>query len=321
MHPAFSVIVFTTLTGSGYGVLAFLGLQSALGVAPFGRGATVALYAFALALTSVGLLSSLLHLGRPARAWRAFSQWRSSWLSREGIAALFTFLPALMALAFAWLQNHGATSRAIGVLLCASSLVTVACTAMIYASLPPIAAWRDRAVVPVYLAYTVLGGMLWSYAAGAWVGAGANLLGVATVAALAAMLAALKFDYWRRIDRDPMQPTTAAAIGLPHIGTVRSFERPHTESNYLLREMGHVLARRHAERLRQLAIGVGLVLPVLATGVAALAGMGRFEAVVLTLAAFAFQLGALVERWLFFAQARHSVTSYYGYADAARTGK
>ena len=48
---------------------------------------TLSAAAFAL-LVSAGLLSSVGHLGKPLRAWRAFSQWRSSWLSREGVAAL-----------------------------------------------------------------------------------------------------------------------------------------------------------------------------------------------------------------------------------------
>ena len=33
--------------------------------------------ALALLLITAGLLSSLKHLGRPERAWRALSQWRS----------------------------------------------------------------------------------------------------------------------------------------------------------------------------------------------------------------------------------------------------
>ena len=48
----------------------------------------------ALVLITAGLLSSTAHLGRPERAWRAFSQWRTSWLSREGVAAVFTYVPA-----------------------------------------------------------------------------------------------------------------------------------------------------------------------------------------------------------------------------------
>src|SRR5262245_6500916 len=95
MHPSYSVILFTTASGAGYGLLALLGLVG-LNHGPasswwFGVTALVV----ALSLIVAGLLSSTFHLGRPERAWRAFSQWRSSWLSREGIASIVTFIPAL----------------------------------------------------------------------------------------------------------------------------------------------------------------------------------------------------------------------------------
>src|SRR3546814_9410200 len=88
MKPAFSVIFFTTLSGAGYGMLFWLGLRYAWQPLPLSRDFALVLFALALALVSIGLLSSLLHLGRPARAWRALSQWHSSWLSREGVLAM-----------------------------------------------------------------------------------------------------------------------------------------------------------------------------------------------------------------------------------------
>jgi sulfite dehydrogenase (quinone) subunit SoeC len=309
MHPAFSVILFTTLSGSGYGLLALLGLQRLLQPAAFTGGAALGVYGFALTLVTVGLLASLWHLGQPTRAWRAVTQWRTSWLSREGVASLLTYVPALAALWLAWNGGDDLAARATGGVLCVASLVTVACTAMIYVSLPPIPAWSDRAVLPGYLAYALLGGAWWLLAALALLGAWVPGWAAAAVALLALALGLLKHAYWRRIER-PALPSAAAAIGLPSIGTVRSFERPHTERNYLLREMGFVLARRHARRLRALALGLGLLLPVLLLVPSVL--WPATASVALPLAALIFQLGALVERWLFFAQARHTIQSYYG---------
>ena len=91
MHPAPSIIIFTTLSGLGYGLAAVLGL----GLLDPAALATKLAYLLALALISGGLLSSTLHLGNPQRAWRALSQWRSSWLSREGVLAILTFAPLL----------------------------------------------------------------------------------------------------------------------------------------------------------------------------------------------------------------------------------
>ncbi len=91
MHPALSIIVFTTLSGLGYGLAAVLGL----GLLDPSAIATKAAYVCSIAFIVAGLLSSTLHLGNPQRALRAFSQWRSSWLSREGVMAIITFAPLL----------------------------------------------------------------------------------------------------------------------------------------------------------------------------------------------------------------------------------
>src|ERR687886_1637352 len=139
MHPALSIIFFTTASGAGYGLLALCGALAALGLAPQERGLAAAACGLALALVSGGLLASMLHLGRPERAWRAFSQWRSSWLSREGVAAIATFVPAgLFALLWAGFGSTGPATSIAGLLAAAGAIVTVVCTAMIYRSLKPI---------------------------------------------------------------------------------------------------------------------------------------------------------------------------------------
>ena len=94
MHPAYSVILFTTASGAGYGLLVWLALGGMLGLVPAERWLGIVGFGLAFALITAGLLSSTAHLGRPERAWRAFSQWRSSWLSREGVMAVATYVPA-----------------------------------------------------------------------------------------------------------------------------------------------------------------------------------------------------------------------------------
>ena len=88
------------------------------------------------------------------------------------------------------------------------------------------------------------------------------------------------------------------------------FERPHTEANYLLREMGYVLARKHARRLRLLAMLLFAAAPLLCSLPLFLYAHGHVGLPMAAAAAFALS-GALVERWLFFAEARHMVTLYY----------
>src|SRR5882672_450227 len=106
MHPAYSVILFTTASGAGYGLLVWLAAAVLLDLVPAERWLGLTGFGLAFALITAGLLSSTAHLGRPERAWRAFSQWRTSWLSREGVLAVFTYLPAgLLALAWVLAQD------------------------------------------------------------------------------------------------------------------------------------------------------------------------------------------------------------------------
>ena len=318
MNPALSVIFFTTLSGAGYGLL----FWSALAALTGGASARALLVAtlLALVLASAGLLASFWHLGKPLRAWRAFSQWRTSWLSREGVAAVLTYIPALLfaaallpAMIGSRAQGEPVELNAVGLLvafaLMACALATVACTAMIYASLKPIPAWRHRLVLPGYFGFALLCGGLLLVAISAWSGAsptrGMALGGIG----LAALLAALKLHYWRAIDAAPLPATRGDAVGLPR-RTVTVFERPHTESNYLTREMAFVVARTHAQRLRWLALLLFAVVPI-----GCLFALGRSDVIApgtwLWIAALAALAGAFVERWLFFAQARHLVTLYY----------
>src|SRR4051812_3263486 len=94
MHPAYSVIFFTSASGGGYLLLALLGLFGALGILPADPVLGVVGFGLGFGMVTAGLLSSTFHLGHPERAWRAFSQWRSSWLSREGVLSLASFVPS-----------------------------------------------------------------------------------------------------------------------------------------------------------------------------------------------------------------------------------
>jgi DMSO reductase anchor subunit len=308
MNPAFSVIAFTTLSGTGYGMLAWLGLRYAWRALPLSREFAATLFAVALALVSIGLLSSLLHLGQPGRAWRAVSQWRSSWLSREGVLALATYAPAIGLVCLIWLGAFDDASRLLGLLQAAMAIATVCATAMIYASLRTIPAWSDRHVLPGYVLYALLSGgavLLTLLSLTGWRARLPELLGA--MAGLV-LLALLKLSYWRAIDRKELPGDRASALGMPQGRELHGFERPHTGENFVTREMGFVLARKHARPLRAIAIALSVMLPLLALLGIALHGP---ETPLWTAAAASLLLGAMVERWLFFAQARHVVMRYY----------
>jgi DMSO reductase anchor subunit len=312
MHPAYSVIFFTSASGGGFLLLALLGVFGAMGVLPADPVLGLVSFGLAFAMVTAGLLASTFHLGHPERAWRAFSQWRSSWLSREGVLAVATYVPSGL-YAIGWI-GFGRVVPLLGWLTALLALATVAATAMIYVSLKPIQRWANRYVLPNYL--------LLGWASGAtWLALIAALLLPARDLALPAFdwtaivglaLAALgKLLYWRFIDRSRGRATAESATGLGGIGKVRLFAAPHTEENYLQKEMGYRVARKHAVKLRLLALGIGFSAPAVLVFLATLVP-GLAAAALLALAAIGNAAGTLTERWLFFAEARHTVTLYYG---------
>ena len=306
MHPAYSVIFFTSASGGGYGLLVWLGLLGASGQLPSDRWFGFVGLAWALLMVVAGLLASTAHLGHPERAWRAFSQWRSSWLSREGVMAVLTFVPAGI-LAVFWVFL-GRILPVVALLTAISALLTIACTAMIYASLKTIRRWRHPLTVPAYVAIGLSTGALWL-----------ACLGFGHVAWLAAITLAIagmvKFAYWHSIDHEKPGETTASATGLGAPGKVHLFAAPHTSENYLQREMGFQIARKHALKLRRIALLLGFGAPLLLCLLAAL--LPAVPAFLALLLAVIFNAaGVLTERWLFFAEARHTVMLYYG-AEAA----
>ena len=309
MHPALSVIFFTTASGAGYGLLALLGISAAAGLLPPDLALGLVGLGLALALISAGLLASTAHLGHPERAWRAFSQWRSSWLSREGVASVLTYVPAT-ALAVGWVilgQLDGWVAAA-GVLAALGAAVTVAMSGMIYASIKPVAQWHTPFTLPGYLifavmtGFTLFNGLLQGFE-----------LGTKWVIVLTVLAAALGWGFKRSAwshDAVKDRPTLGSATGLGG-GEVRSIQWPHTARNYLLKEMGYRIARKHSYRLRIIMQGLAFVGPIILL-LLALAFSG-WPAIVTSLLAIPVQLtGMLLERWLFFAEATHTVTLYYG---------
>ncbi len=310
MHPAYSVIFFTVSSGAGYGLLAWLTLTRQFGLVSLESRPAAAVAVSALVLVTAGLLSSTFHLGHPERAWRAISQWRTSWLSREGLLAIITYFPAMALLALWWFSAAGVLVDVVALTTALLSVATVFSTAMIYTALTTIPRWANSWVPATYLLLAAASGGLLLLAALALVGEDAGALNWPVLAAL--VLAWLgKLAYWRHIDGLPATSHSGTATGLSGADNVRSLEWPHTSANFVQREMGYQIARKHAAGLRRLALWLGLAAPGVCLLILGLS-RGRFQAALVLLALLAGVIGILIERWLFFAEAEHVVTLYYG---------
>lgn len=288
MHPAPSVIVFTVLTGFGFAALSLLSLNI-----PNVNGIeAIYFYVPAFTFAVIGLIASTFHLGNPQRAWKAFSQFQTSWLSREGVFSICALIfCALIAVAKIFAQVHPMIP---GVVASASCVLTILATAMIYAQLKTIPRWNTF-LTPIIFFLSAYGGGL--------------IMTAQILAAICSMTALLIFlwIYWLWGDGAFKRAghTIETATGLGEIGKTKQFEPPHTGDNYLLSEMVYVVGRKHARKLRIFASLFACILPV---------GILFFAPITATSVLISFCLhicGLFIARWLFFAEAEHVVGLYY----------
>ncbi|MES0880855.1 dimethyl sulfoxide reductase anchor subunit family protein [Roseibium sp. SCP14] len=289
MHPAPSVIIFTVLSGLGFGLLTFLGLGL-----PLVSGWSAFFYfAIAFGLAIAGLVASTFHLGNPQRALKAFTQWKTSWLSRE--AWLSTTALVVMAVFGFCAVFLGFSPKILGWLGGALSVATVLATAMIYTQLKTVPRWNHWITPVHFLTLSLAGGAILAQQ-----GPAALLLLVC--AGVAQLLAWILGD--RRFEE--RGHSIGSATGLGDKGAVRLFEPPHTGTNYLMKEMVHVVGRKHAQKLRVIAFAGMVLLPF------AILALFPVNVATTGIAILFFLVGTFASRWLFFAEAEHVVGLYYG---------
>lgn len=307
MHPAFSVIFFTVSSGAGFGLFALLYLADLLklgGGLPVEQKLIAGL--LALVLVGAGLTSSMFHLANPKNAWRAFSRYRTSWLSREGVFAMVFFPFALIYLALTWLQLPAfewlrLVTGGLGALL---AWITIFSTGMIYGCLKTIRQWNSPLVPANYLALGHFTGALILLAIASQ---GGVVLGgyIALVLALLVAAAALKAIYYFWIANPGTGSTIQTATGFTR-GKVRLLDTGHTHGTFLTQEFGFQIARKYALVLKLFVFLIGFLVPALLLTTGQDTGFGIYAAVITAL------LGMVAERWLFFAEARHVVNLYHG---------
>ena len=311
MHPALSVIFFTVASGAGFGLVAVVAALELLGGVPgLGRDGTLFAIGLGVLLATAGLLSSTLHLANPKNAWRAFFRFRSSWLSREGVFSVL-FYP-VMAVYVLGLWVHGGAEAStwtwvFALLMLVLALATVFTTGMIYASLRTIPQWHNALVPANYLLLGLASGavLLTAIIGLAGAGAGAAVVGqLALTLVVLAGIAKAVYYYWIG---QPQGPSINTAVGLTR-GRVRLLESGQSSQTFLDREFGFQPPAALLARLRLVVYVAGFVLPIalLLTLLATGQGAWGLPAAVLLLG------GLLVERWLFFAEARHTVNLFYG---------
>jgi len=322
MHPAFSVIFLTTLIGAGQGL--FLALYSGQlfsafkllpGQDPVGFYALGSLVV--LVFLVAGLVSSFFHLGRPERAWRSATRWRTSWLSREVIA-----LPSFMAVVAAWGLIHYlgwnpvlvtiGKSIQIDLSLVVGAVAALLCftlflfTGMIYACIKMLQEWATPLTV---VNYTLLGGssgFLLATVFAAWQGSGMTWFfgGWSVILIVLAFItrSASLFRNARLKHKSSLQ----SALGIRH-ARIEQKAQGSMAGSFNTREYFHGVSQRKFKSVKWIFLVLVFPVPLVLVSL----GLGG-HAISLLIAAFLVQyLGLLMERWFFFAQANHPQNLYY----------
>lgn len=289
MHPAPSIILFTVLSGFGFGLISIVGLLQFLS-----QISVVNIIIFSLIglfFSTVGLISSFFHLANKKNAIKSMSQWQTSWLSREAISSIFCLSIVVGNIGWVFVQNRYINE--VGIILFLLSLFTIFTTSMIYAQLKTVPSWNNI-LTPALFIFAALAG-------------GSILLMDNASLVLLLIFGVFQVLFWYIADQSFIYKETSVgtALGFSKNEDIRAFDVAHTNRNYLLNEMVYKVARKHAIKIRYISFFAAFVFPMSLT----LVFPGNFSVSVLIIASHL--VGIYFSRWLFFAEAKHSVSFYY----------
>ena len=308
MHPSKSIIFFTVISGTGYGI--FIGLLFNILFIEISYSLNYKLFISLVSFLMIvlGLLSSTLHLGHPERAWRAFSQWKSSWLSREGLVSVITFFPMVLFYYF-WINNINGYVFLL-IILCIFSLLTIFCTGQMYATLKTIPSWNNSLVTPIYIFNGITVGSLFVYSINFYFNYNIFLYEKFIIITIILNLL-LKISYWILI-RQKTDTNIQTAVGIKS-KNISFFEGPHTGKNYLTTEMINKSNNKNNNLLRLTFCILTFIIPLYMINQYSTLIVDQFILKLSMIFVFILALvGMIIERYLFFIQSKHVVGLYYG---------
>jgi DMSO reductase anchor subunit len=304
MHPAWSLLLFTTLAGTAQGLLLALAVASWL--LPLPTVFFISAIALAEVLLTAGLLASFFHLGQKGRAWRAAAMWRSSWMSREVI-----ILPLLMAWVALWwlaiaMDASPTVLRVLSALVVIGTFALWYCTAMIYACLRFLQEWAHPLTVVNFTLLGMSSGSVLLCALSSLAGQNDMLQSLQFWALGSTLLAwFMRRQALRRNARLSPTSTLQSATGIQNPNLVQK-SMGMSAGSFNTREFFHGATAQTVRRMPYVFQILLFALPLLLV-----AALGAHSAMAWILAVLLQFAGLLAERWVFFAQARHPQNLFY----------
>lgn len=321
MQPAFSVIFLTTLIGMGQGLFLAIYTEQVYSVLDVvEKSSTDTFYSLAsavsLMLLILGLIASIFHLGRPERAWRAASMWRTSWLSREVIV-----LPVVMGLTFlyglVYFMGWNVSIITIGAVVIDLSLVigafaTIAvfslfiATGMIYACLKFLQEWHSPLTVINYILLGAASGFSMATLLAAY--QQPELISFFAGWSIVLIIFAFIFRGASLIRNKKLRPksTVQTAIGIRH-NQIKQKSMGFMGGAVNTRDFFHGKSQQFFRSIKIIFIVLVFIVPLILMIIA----LFKPTITLLGIAMGSMYLGLLAERWYFFAEGNHPQNIYY----------
>ena len=311
MKPDNTVIYFTVCSGTGYGIIISLIAIFSQNEINIDQNIKLIITTISYFLIISGLLSSILHLSHPKRAWRALSQWKSAWLLKEGVAAIITFAPLTLFFVFWIFTNYLKITFLLLIISSISCIITTICTAKIYSSIKAIPAWNNPFVPIIYILNSLVLGSLFTFTLLFYFQIKINILSNMIVS-LSITTLFIKLLYWYSIRR-PSNSNISKATGLDIKKKTIIFEGSHTIKKFLSSEMMNEINISKSILLRIAVCIFTYITPSYYILQKPYFVMSDYiiscSLIIISIIAL---IGMFIERYLFFIESKHTVSLVYG---------
>ena len=322
MHPAFSVIFLTTLIGAAQGL--FLALFTGQMFTHFKlmpEQSDPRFYVIgsvlSVILLGLGLFASLFHLGHPERAWRAASQWRTSWLSREVIV-----LPAVIGsvavygaahhfnLTYSLFETPGGTgidaTILVGLVTTVLTYALFVCTGMIYACMKFLQEWHSPLTVVNFILLGTSSGFVLAALLSAWLGTELTDFYVTWAITFTVLAFFFRLASVMRNKRITPKSDLRSALGVRHPKIVQ-ITQGFLGGSFNTREYFHGASDVFVRNIKYIFFTLVFFVPLILLFVSLNQSGYRLLLIVMLIQ----YVGLIAERWYFFADANHPQNLYY----------
>ena len=227
------------------------------------------------------------------------------------MSAIVTYLPITLFFIF-WIFTENQNISILFLIIASiCSLINVYCTAKIYSSIKAVPAWHNPLVPLIYILNSIILGSIMTYTLLFFYEI-KNIFLTNSLIIFSIIALFVKLLYWHSIKKKS-KSNISTAIGLGNKETTSFFEGPHTNKNFLSREMINKINASKSILLRIAVCIFTYITPSYYLLQRPYFVMNdyiiSYTLIIISIIAL---IGMFIERYLFFIESKHTVSLYYG---------